>query len=854
MNRFRGKFQVLPAIPQKLEKLRDLAHNIYWSWNQDTQQLFKRIDRELWDATHHNPVLLLGKVDQKRLEELAGDEGFVASVNKLAGNLTNYLESIPWFQKNYSNLKDFSIVYFSAEFGLTECLQTYSGGLGVLSGDHLKSASDLGLPLTGVGLLYKEGYFQQYLTTDGWQQERYEINDFENLPMKPVFDKDKNPLTLSVSFPGREVFFRVWRIDVGKTPLYLMDTNIPQNSPQDRKITETLYGGNIETRIQQEMILGIGGFRTMLALGKKNFICHMNEGHSAFLSLEKMRYYIQKENLSFNEAKEIGFYSNIFTTHTPVPAGIDVFSNELVEKYFGNYYREELRISDKEFYSLGSITKDRPVSVFNMAHLAMNTSSYINGVSKLHSVVSKKLWTSGFKEIPFNEIPIDYVTNGIHIRSHISREMDELFFQYLGESWAVDSSVKEPWERIEKIPDVELWRTHERRRERLVAFARRRLVKQVKSRGGSEQEIKLAAEVLDPAALTIGFARRFATYKRANLIFRDIERLSDILGNANHPVQIIVAGKAHPKDEEGKRLIQEIVQIANEEAFRRKVVFIENYDMNVARYLVEGCDIWLNNPRRPLEASGTSGMKIIANGGLNFSILDGWWDEAYEPSLGWRIGNAEEYDDTEYQDEVESRMLYQTLEREIVPMFYDRSDDKLPRRWIAKMKSSIKNLTPVFNTNRMVKEYTEKFYFNSYEKLNILKSSGFSAGKKVADWKLMVHNNWSSLKVIEMASSATKKDLVIGDELKVNAKIYLGALAPKDVDVQIYYGPFDEIDDPSRNSFVNMKGSKNGTDGVYDFSGTAICKTTGLQGYTIRILPKHELMVNSHEMGLIFWA
>lgn len=854
MNRFKGKFQVLPAIPEKLEELRNLAYNLHWAWNQDTQQLFRRIDRELWDDTHHNPVLLLGKVSQTRLEELANDEGFVSRVKRLSSNLSNYLQAGAWYQKQYSNIKDLNIIYFSAEFGLSECLQTYSGGLGVLSGDHLKSASDLGLPLTGVGLLYKEGYFQQYLSNDGWQQERYEINDFENLPMKPVFDKEKNPLILSVSFPGREVFFRVWRIDVGRTPLYLLDTNIPQNSTQDRKITETLYGGNVETRIQQEMILGIGGFRTMMALGKKNFICHMNEGHSAFMALEKIRNLIQKEGLSFSEAKEVGFYSNIFTTHTPVPAGIDVFSNELVEKYFSDYYRNQLGISDKEFYSLGTINKERASSVFNMAHLAMNTACYINGVSKLHSVVSRKLWASGFKDIPFNEIPIDYVTNGVHIRSHLSREMDELFFQYLGESWALDPSLTEPWQRIDKIPDVELWRTHERRRERLVAFARRRLVKQVKARGGSEQEIKLAAEILDPSALTIGFARRFATYKRAKLIFRDIERLADILGNTNAPVQLIISGKAHPKDEEGKRLIQEIYQIANEEVFRRKVVFIENYDMNVARYLVEGCDIWLNNPRRPLEASGTSGMKVIANGGLNFSILDGWWDEAYDPAVGWRIGNGEEYEETEYQDEIESRMLYNTLEKEIIPMFYDRGDDKLPRRWISKMKASIKTLSPQFNTSRMVKEYTTKYYLPAYEKLTTLKSSGWSNAKKINEWKQMIKSNFSSIRIVEMSSSASKKDLVVGDDLKVNAKVYLGNLTPKDVDVQIYYGPFDELDDPSRNSFISMRGSKNGVEGVYEFTGSVSCKSTGLQGYTIRILPRHDMMVNPHEMGLIFWA
>lgn len=856
MYKFLGTYQVVPKLPEKLEGLRDLAYNLHWTWNIESQSLFRRLDRELWEETNHNPILLLGKVSQERLEEISNDEGFLSHLKRAYNSLQVYLSEQTWFNKNYKNGKDFHIVYFSAEYGLTECLQTYSGGLGVLAGDHLKASSDLGIPLIGVGLLYKEGYFQQYLTSDGWQHERYEINDFENLPMKLVLNDDNKALLLSVDFPERKVYFQIWKIQIGRIPLYLLDTNVVENSVADRKITETLYGGNIETRIQQEIILGIGGIRTMYALGIDPTVCHMNEGHSAFLSLERIRNLIQKEKLTFKEAKDVGFYSNIFTTHTPVPAGIDVFSNELVEKYFGNYYRNELMISDKEFYALGTINLDKHSNIFNMAHLAVNMSGYVNGVSKLHSQVSRKMWGSGFKDIPFNEIPIDSITNGVHTRSHISKEMEDLFIQYIGESWVNDISSTSLWEKIDKIPDEELWRTHEKRRERLVAFARRRLAKQIKEKGGNQNEIQQALEVLDPSVLTIGFARRFATYKRANLIFHDIDRLEAILNNPNFPVQIIFAGKAHPKDEEGKRIIQEIYQIANEERFRKKIVFIENYDMNVARHLVEGCDIWLNNPRRPLEASGTSGMKVIANGGLNFSVLDGWWDEAYSPELGWKIGNGEEYTDEDYQDEVEARLLYNILEKEIIPLFYNRIDDKLPRKWISMIKNSMRKLGPYFNTHRMVKEYFEKYYYSAYQKNINLRKNNWEVVKNLTHWKEQVIKNWNQIKIENINTMKNGLETYVGDNYSVNAEIFLGELMPDDVEVQIYYGLIDKQDDPFAFKTIPMRvvNKKQNGNMLYKYVGSINCNDTGLFAFTIRILPKHNLMVHPFELGKVFWA
>lgn len=855
MHKFLGTYHVIPSLPQKLEKLRELAYNLHWSWNPDGRELFRRLDRELWEESNHNPVMMLGHVSQERLEEVSGDEGFLAHLDRVYSKLNNYLNEKTWYQKNFNYPDNFNIVYFSAEFGLTECLQTYSGGLGVLAGDHLKAASDLGIPLIGVGLLYKEGYFQQYLNSEGWQLERYEINDFYNLPTEKVFKKDGEPFILSVNFSNREVYFQVWKIQVGRIPLYLLDTNVSQNSEHDRKITQTLYGGNAETRIQQEIILGIGGIKTMHEMGIQPMVCHMNEGHSAFLSLERIRYNIETNNLSFQEAKEVGYYTNIFTTHTPVPAGIDVFSNELVEKYLGHYYRNELKISDKEFYSLGTIYKDKEPSVFNMAHLAMNTAGYVNGVSKLHGDVSKKMWVSGYKNIPFNEIPIGYITNGVHIRSHISKEMEDLFLQYIGEKWVDNPASSDLWERIDKIPDEELWRTHERRRERLVAFARRRMHQQIKRSGGTQSECETALEVLDPNALTIGFSRRFATYKRATLIFKDIERLSDILNNKQYPVQIIIAGKAHPKDEEGKRLIQEIYQFTKEENFRRKIVFLENYDMNVAHYLVEGCDIWLNNPRRPLEASGTSGMKVIANGGLNFSVLDGWWDEGYDPEVGWKIGNGEEYSDQDYQDELEARQLYHTLENHIVPQFYNRGEDRLPRKWISMVKNSMKKLGPFFNTHRMVQEYFENYYIKCIDKRYLLTERKYEKAKNLSEWKEFVRSNWSKISIVNVSSSNGQNQYYVGEEFELQAEINLGEFSPDDVDVQIYYGPVDKQDDPQYNSTVEMNADKRkNKNGNYKFSGSIPAAKTGQQGYTIRILPKHKLLINSFEVGSVYWA
>lgn len=861
MPNFVGNFTVSSDLPQKLQPLKEIAYNVWWSWNIEVVELFRRIDSDLWEETYHNPIVLLGKVSQKRLEEVANDEAYISSLYRVYQHYQAYMDSkSTWFLKEQNSKKKEKqcFAYFSAEFGLTECLQTYSGGLGILAGDHLKSASDLGLPLIGVGLLYKEGYTQQYLSTDGWQQERYDINDFYNLPMSLVKDESNNPVILDLDFPHRKVYYQIWKIQVGRNPLYLLDTKIPQNSKDDQDITRALYGGNKETRIQQEILIGIGGTKTLKKLGYQPLICHLNEGHSAFLALEKIRMLMHEHGLTFDEAKLVGFYTNVFTTHTPVPAGIDVFPNDLVEKYFGNFYRNELKISNHDFYALGTIEQDKAPSDFNMAHLAMNTSGYVNGVSRLHCVVSRKMWSYGFKDAPFEEIPIDYITNGVHTRSHLSRDMEELYRRYLGEKFIENPVDKNVWEKVNNIPDEELWRTHERRRERLVAFARKRLIKQAQEKGSSPQELLWASEALNPAALTIGFARRFATYKRATLLFSDAERIANIVNNSERPVQFIIAGKAHPQDVEGKKFIQALYEFTKDEKFRGKVVFIENYDMNVARYMTEGCDIWLNNPRRPLEASGTSGMKVIANGGLNLSILDGWWDEAYDPKLGlgWAIGNGEEYDNLEYQDEVESSALYTALENEILPLFYTRGKDRIPRGWVSSMKSSIANLTYFFNTHRMVQEYYNKFYKEGADKYKMLESNNWELARELTAWENKVVNEWDNVKFVNIKNQENTNEIKVSSKFQITAEVILGKLTPEDVDVQVYYGPVDKQHIANSNSvaIMNVEEKKKNSEGKYTYKANIECPETGRYGYTLRILPKNEMLISPFHLGVVTWA
>jgi starch phosphorylase len=858
-------FRVIPSLPHKLERLRDLAHNLWWSWNHPAIELIRRLDRDLWETSHHNPVLMLGTIRQERLERMAEDDGFLAQLDRAYREFERYMRGRgTWYRKTYGEEADASqatglehrIAYFSAEFGLTESLGIYAGGLGILAGDHLKSASDLGLPLVGVGLLYQQGYFRQYLNPDGWQQELYPENDFYNLPLTLERQLSGKPLIVEVEYPGRVVKAQVWRAQVGRVPLYLLDTNIEDNRPEDRDLTDQLYGGDDEMRIRQEIMLGIGGIRALEALGLRPTVCHMNEGHSAFLALERIRLLMEEDQLSFAEAREEATAGHVFTTHTPVPAGIDWFHPDLVDRYFSHYY-PRLGLSRHEFLGLGRIKPDDPGGYFCMAILAMRLANKTNGVSQLHARVSQEMWQEVWPQVPVDEVPILGITNGIHPRSWISHDMAELFDRYLGPRWIERPADQSIWQSVLRIPDEELWRTHERRRERLVAFARRRLRVQLEQRGSRPSEIRRAEEVLDPEALTIGFARRFATYKRATLMFRDIERLVRIVGDRDRPVQIIFAGKAHPRDNPGKDLIRQIVHHARRPEFRNRIVFIEDYDMVVARYLVQGVDVWLNTPRRPHEASGTSGMKATANGALNLSVLDGWWDEGYSPETGWAIGRGEEYgdDQVDYQDTVESNALYDLLEKEIVPLFYERGRDGLPRGWLAKMKAAMSSHAGVFNTNRMVREYFEACYLPSARRSERLKAENFERAKALATWKAKVREQWGRIRIKRVWSDwAEGQELKVGDQLQVQAEVYLGELKPTDVAVQLFFGPLNVEGLIVQGQTLPTLIAQSKGAGTYIFAGAISCRTSGRHGYALRIVPQHEDLGHPFELGLVLWG
>jgi starch phosphorylase len=845
-----NKFQISPSLPQKLMPLRELAYNLRWSWDPDTIELFRRVSKRLWESAGHNPVRMLGEVDQSRLEELAEDEGFLVHMMRVSAELQRHLRRKTWFNRTCQALDDTVIAYFSAEFGLTECMPIYSGGLGILAGDHVKSCSELGIPLVGVGLLYQEGYFQQYLTNDGWQQERYPVNDFHTMPVVLERTPQGDPLTVQVEMATRQVAAQIWRSQVGRIPIYFLDTNLPVNSPADQDISDELYGGDREMRIRQELVLGVGGLRALRLLGRIPTVCHMNEGHSAFLALERIHGLMERHELSFDEARNAAEAGNVFTTHTPVPAGIDVFPIDLAQTYL-RPYAERLGIEIGRLIELGRAPGNGD---FSMAVLAIRLSNRINGVSRLHGAVSRRMFGELWPGAPQEESPIGHVTNGIHARSWISFEMASLYDRYLGPRWSEDPSDQSVWESVLEIPDAELWRTHERRRERLVAFARRTLAEQLRRRGAPDTEVDLAGEVLDPGALTIGFARRFAPYKRGTLLFRDFERLVKILTDHERPVQLIFAGKAHPQDERGKGIIRSLISFLRDERIRTRAVFLENYDMCVSRYLVQGVDIWLNTPRRPREASGTSGMKATANGGLNVSILDGWWDEAYTREVGWAIGHGEEYKEKAYQDMVESRALYDLLENDIVPLFYDRGTDDIPRGWTAKMKEAMRRLCPTYNTNRMVCDYVNDYYRACAERSTHLTAENGKRARELAAWKQRVRTAWDRVRVQAVRSAGSAKAKV-GDKVKVECEVALAGLEPEDVSVEIYHGRLDAHGGiENAEAAIMQPASRTGEGHTYTYAGTLECRRSGQVGFAVRILPAYADLLHPHAMRLITWA
>lgn len=846
------KFVVIPPMEGGLENLREIAGNMWFSWNMEAVELFDHLDERLWQDTNHNPLQTLVRLSSYRLHEIREDEGYRAHAERVLQRFRAYTKRTRSYDYRLEQPVDFITAYFSLEFGISECLPIYSGGLGLLAGDHLKSASDLNLPLVGVGLMYQEGYFHQSLSPDGWQQEYYPRTAFDTLPLEKQTDASGNTLLVSVDLAGEPLWFRILKVNVGCVPLFLLDADISENSPRMRSTTARLYGGDMETRIKQEILLGVGGARALKAMGIEPSVYHLNEGHAAFTLLERMRHFVEEEGLSVEEAKAMVTSQSVLTIHTPVPAGNDVFDRGLMDKYL----RKQVERLGMDFESFLGLGRQRPADSsegFCMPVLGLRMSSRANGVSRLHGRVTRDMWHEIWPNVDRQDVPIIPVTNGIHIPSYISRDLQKLYDRYLGPGWNEDPDNEKVWQRTEQIPDTELWRTHERCRMRLVYFARRRLLQQYKAHNAPVRDIEAVDKMLDPEALTICFARRFATYKRATLLFREPERLAKILGGqTDRPVQLIFSGKAHPADDYGKELIRRIVQHMKEEPFRNRIVFIEDYDINIARYMVQGADVWLNTPRRPLEACGTSGMKAAANGALNLSVLDGWWDEGFLGDNGWAIGSGEEYDNPVYQDDIESRALYDLLEESVKQLFYARGDDDLPREWIKMMKRSVGTICPVFNSHRMVTDYIETCYVPSARSYSELRLGGYAVLKEMVAWKNKLSSDWDAIRV-KTVEVRNEIEAVEGKEIEVAVIVDTAGHRPGELKVELLHGPVDIWDNFKVRHITPLKADTSGpeTNGDVIFSGFIPLSHTGLYGYAVRITPEHPNLPFSKSLDLI---
>ncbi len=838
-----------PHLPGPLEPLRTIAHNLWWTWNGDATALFERMSPARWEGCGHNPVRLLQLMPPAELDELAANPGFLAHLKHVQETFAAYMarpRRDPFGEDGGANV----IAYFSLEFALTESLPMYSGGLGVLAGDHLKSASDLCLPLVGVGLLYNEGYFQQVLGPDGWQREEYHPVDLAMQPMDLVLTEGGGPLAVRVPLEGRHVTVHAWRLQVGQVPLYLLDTNTPENSDADRAITSRLYGGDLEMRLQQEMVLGVGGVRVLRALGLRPAACHMNEGHSALLGLERIRVLMEEAGATFDEAALPVTAATVFTTHTPVAAGIDLFPSDLVHRQ-ASHFHESLGMDAEQFLALGRSNRGDGHEPFSMALLGLRLSGFRNGVSQMNGRVARDLWASAWPELPPEEVPIAAVTNGVHLPTWVAPEIADLFDRFVGPGWREDP-VGAAWERMSELPASELWDTHERQRERLVSMARAASREAAAARGVLATDTALG-QALDPHVLTIGFARRFAGYKRASLIMRDPGRLARILNHPDRPIQLVFAGKAHPRDEPGKRLIREVMEFSRRPEFRDRIVVLEGYDLAMARSLVQGCDVWLNTPLRPLEASGTSGMKATANGALHLSVMDGWWWEAYRPGLGWAIGANRPGDDPDVQDAFDADSLYDLLENEVGPLFYQRDADGLPQGWVARMKASVAAFAPQFNTNRMVGDYNRVAYGPAAESWRRLTADGLAPARALSAWIGRVRQAWPRVQVVGAEGDDGRK-LELGAGVEVTAHVDLDGLEPGDLHVDVVYGEagVDGTLHPTGERRLDFLSREGGT--VCTYAGSFEPGMAGRVGWAIRVMPGHPDLHNPFATGLVRWS
>ena len=847
-----NRITVNPQLPKRIEKLSEISNNLWWSWNTEFLRLFQKIDKDLWEESEKNPVKFLKRVSQEKLDNASKNAMFLKEYDKLVDNFENYMKSKnTWFSNKYPENKNDLIAYFSAEYGLDQTIPIYSGGLGILSGDHLKSASDLGIPLVAVGLLYKNGYFHQKINGYGGQETEYNNIDLYDLPINAVKDQNGEDLIIYVKFPKRRLYLKVWQINVGRVKLYLLDSDIEKNNEEDRDVTLRLYGGDQEMRIRQEIVLGMAGVNLLRTLGLKPTVYHMNEGHSAFLTLEIIKNTIKEKQVSFDVAKDIASSKTVFTTHTPVPAGNDIFPLDLVEKYFKDFW-PRLGISKEEFLKLGMKPTQDLEPGFNMGILALKIAGKKNGVSKLHGAVSRELFGEVWPEIAANESPITYVTNGIHTCSWLSPRLKELYNKYLIPYWQDNIHLDKTWEKVKDIPDQELWEAHMQRKEKLLNLVKDSTVNRLRRSGYSYEKINDIVSKINPNALTIGFARRFATYKRATLIFRDLERITQILNNQERPVQIIFAGKAHPADKEGQDLIKYIHEVSMMPQFKGKIFLLENYNIAMSRYLVSGVDVWLNNPRRPMEASGTSGQKASVNGVINFSVLDGWWAEGYNQYNGWTIGTNAEFDSYEAQDNADSESLYRTLESKIVPMYYNKDKDGMSSKWIETMKNSIISTGGKYSTARMLVDYTN----NLYIPLCNLTKTYYEDIDNVAAfnmWKKDIASNWKDIKITQV-NNLDNITIDAGNNIEVRCEVELPNINQENIDVEVYYGKILDNGIVENVSIIPMKLEKQDEETrKYYYVAKIELITGGNYGYTFRVMPKHEMILEPTNLNLVKW-
>ena len=848
-------YNIIPKLPAALEPLRELAYTLWWSWEPKARRLFRDLDVELWERTNHNPVRVLQLCRQSTLLEMAADEHYLTNLREVVARFHTYLERRDTYGAAHTNS---AIAYFSAEYGLAESFPNYSGGLGILSGDHCKSASDLGLNFTAVGLLYREGYFTQQINRDGWQDSVNTEQNFHHLPIREA-KLGNEALKIQVEMPGRILTAKVWEAVVGRIRILLLDTAIPENTPADQSITAALYSGGHELRVQQEIVLGIGGVRALNALGIVPDVFHMNEGHAAFLGLERILELIRSKGLDFSSAMQAVAASNVFTTHTPVPAGNDAFEESLMKTYFGSY-PSAAGITWSRFMELGQMTVN-PEPVFSMTILALRTSRFANGVSKLHGEVSQGLWEGVWKDVPLNEVPITSITNGIHVKTWAAGEFHDLYSKYLGKDWEDHMDDPGYWRGVVDIPDEVLWNLHQTLKQRTIDFIRERVRRQRLRNGESPEEVRHVNRLLNTDVLTVGFARRFATYKRGALLFSDPDRLLKIVTNPERPVQFVFAGKSHPADDGGKKIIQQVYGYSRDPRFENRIVFVENYDINVGRRLYHGCDLWLNNPLRPLEASGTSGMKLPPNGGLNLSVLDGWWPEGYNGKNGWAIGSDLLNDPIKHpadalQNEVDITSLFNVLENQIVPLYYAKPDGRLPLAWIQLMRESIRTVVPAFNTHRMVSEYSRRLYEPAAAAHRRMDEDDYKNARALSAWKNSMSELWPMVKVLDYSVGASANGLnefLVGDTVSIEAKVRLGKVRPDNVRVQAYFGPVDhgQITTAIIQDLTDLHDDGSGN---YTYRGQIPAGDSGAFGINVRVIPRHPDLVQDHELRLITWA